>query len=449
MSGQAEGRAPTLSRSHRSGWGVAIAATLGMSVSYIDRQTLAAIAPQIRGALAIDNRQFGFLLSAFSLAYLVGAPAAGVLVDRLGARRGFAIAVVAWSVVAGAHALVTSFAMLIALRVLLGAAEAPSFPAAAQAIRRSLPIAGRPAAYGLLFTGSSLGAMIAAPLAVTIASYVGFRGAFIGTSAIGLLWIPFWLAMTAADRRHTGDDPAPSRELADVAHVPDGAAKTVYRGPEPVAAVPTTWLGVVLSAPVLRAVVAVFGCAPAIMFVLNWSSLYLVDRWGLSSLRTRGYLVLPPLFFDVGAVGLGFWASAREKRHRRDIESGAAPPAIVGRTHLDLFLGSTVLAATLALAPLAPSPLVAMLLFSAAAVGGGGIYVLVTADMLSRVPLDRTSSAGGMTAAAQSAAHIIAAPLVGMAIDRTHGYGATLVALGLVVVPTSLAFALWPGIRAR
>src|SRR5688572_27156408 len=120
-------------------WGVALVATLGMSVSYIDRQTLAAIAPEVTRALAIDNTQYGWLVSAFSMAYLVGAPVSGVVVDRLGARRGFAAAVLVWSIVAGAHALAISFASLFLLRVLLGAAEAPSFPAATQAIRRALP----------------------------------------------------------------------------------------------------------------------------------------------------------------------------------------------------------------------------------------------------------------------------------------------------------------------
>ena len=67
--------------------------------------------------------------------------------------------------------------------------------------------------------------------------------------------------------------------------------------------------------------------------------------------------------------------------------------------------------ALLAFAPLAASPGMAMACFSVAACGGGGIYVLVTADMLGRVPLGSTSSAGGMTAAAQSLAHIIAAEL--------------------------------------
>jgi hypothetical protein len=54
-----------------------------------------------------------------------------------------------------------------------------------------------------------------------------------------------------------------------------------------------------------------------------------------------------------------------------------------------------------------------------------------------------------MTAAAQSLAHIIAGPLVGSAVDRTHGYASALVVLGLAVVPTSLAFVLWPSMRRR
>jgi len=100
--GPPAGPLPSPSPYTRSGgWAVAVAATLGMSVSYIDRQTLAAIAPAVRAALTIDHTQFGWLLSAFSMAYLVGAPTAGVVVDRLGARRGFAIAVARLRALAG------------------------------------------------------------------------------------------------------------------------------------------------------------------------------------------------------------------------------------------------------------------------------------------------------------------------------------------------------------
>lgn len=403
------------SRGEATAWTVAIAATLGMSVSYIDRQTLAAIAPAVRSALAIDHRQYGWLVSAFSMAYLAFAPLAGVVVDRLGARRGFAAAVVVWSVIAGAHALAISFATLFALRILLGTAEAPSFPAAAQSIRRALPDKRRPAAYGLLFTGSSIGAMVAAPLALYLEAKHGFRFAFLGTAVIGTVWIPFWLLVT----RGTSVDARPA------ASVPTDGADT-------------SWLAVVTSPPVLRAIVCVFGSAPGIMFVLNFASQYLVEVWKLPRTEIGGHLMVGPLLFDVGAVGFGYIASRRTN--------------VAHRTHKDLLLLSMVLSSLLALAAFAPSPAVAIGLFGLSVCGGGGIYVLVTNDMLSRVPVHRTSAAGGMTAAAQSLSHVIAAPLVGWLIDRTHdgkSYGAALVGLGVIVIPTTLAFVLWPGLKER
>jgi ACS family hexuronate transporter-like MFS transporter len=79
--------AKTAPLSPTAAWALALTATLTMSVSYIDRQTLAAIAPSVQKALSIPDSAYGDLVSAFSIAYLVGAPLSGVLIDRVGARR--------------------------------------------------------------------------------------------------------------------------------------------------------------------------------------------------------------------------------------------------------------------------------------------------------------------------------------------------------------------------
>ena len=57
------------------------------------------------------------------------------------------------------------------------------------------------------------------------------------------------------------------------------------------------------------------------------------------------------------------------------------------------------------------------------------------------------ASSGDLSAAAQSLAHIVCGPLVGMSIDRTHGYGTALFGLGLMVPPAMLAFLFWPNIE--
>jgi ACS family hexuronate transporter-like MFS transporter len=403
-----------------SAWTLAVVATLTMSVSYIDRQTLAVIAPSVTKALDIDNAHYGWLVSAFSIAYLVFAPLAGHGVDRLGARWGMAAALFTWSIVAGLHALAWSFGSLFVLRLLLGMTEAPSFPSAAQAIRRSLSPNRQPLAIGLLFTGSSFGSVIAAKVAVRLEAAYGFRGAFLATAAIGALWLPAWLAAT---RGHGLDR---------------GAKVTPAQEPKPRLGGAAT-LGVLVSAPVLRAVIAVIGCAPSIMFVLNWTAKYLVDGWGMPKDSIANYLVVAPVAFDVGALGFGWLQS------RREPTTASAP---LRPTHRDLVFASMLCVTALAFAPLMPSPELAVAILALSAFGGGGMYVLVTTDMLARVPLDRASVAGGMTAAAQSLSHVIVAPLVGWTIDRTHAYGAALVGLGLVALPACLVFALWPGMSS-
>jgi ACS family hexuronate transporter-like MFS transporter len=154
--------------SDRRAWLVAIVATLAMTVSYADRQVMAAIGTSLRQSLAMPAESCAWLAAAFSAAYLVATPLAGTVLDRIGPRVGLAIAVIAWSSVSAAHAMVSSFGALLAMRIALGVAEAPSFPGAALSVRRVMPPEARSTAFGLIFTGSSLGAALVAPLAVAL-----------------------------------------------------------------------------------------------------------------------------------------------------------------------------------------------------------------------------------------------------------------------------------------
>lgn len=379
-----------------------------MSVSYVDRQVLAVIAPSVRKALDIDHAHFGWLVSAFSMAYLVAAPLSGILVDRYGARRSFACAVLAWSCVAAGHALAPSFAVLFLLRVLLGASEAPAFPSAALAIRRALPDARRSLAFGLLFTGSSIGAVIAGLAAVPLDARYGYRVAFFVTGIVGALWLPLWLLVTRQQ-----------------------AFSAARRAPAD--ALP--WWRVAQSAAVLRALVAIVGSAPGIMLCLNFASQYLVEHWHLAKEGLGRYLIVPPLCFDLGALVFGALATRRER---------TLAPAAKLPTHRALLCFAAVLAACLALIPLATSAWQSIALMSVTVCGGGAIYALVTADMLGRVPENRTSTAGGLIAASQSLAIIVASPIAGYAIDRSRGYDSAMIACGLVVLPAIVAFVLWP-----
>src|SRR5512135_2594011 len=125
--------------SRRTAWLVAMTAMLTMTVSYMDRSTLGLLAPSVTKALHISESGYGWLQSAFSMAYLFGTPFGGRWLDRIGARRGLVRSVLAWSTVAALHSIVPGFAALFALRIALGMPEGPSFPGAAQTVKRLLP----------------------------------------------------------------------------------------------------------------------------------------------------------------------------------------------------------------------------------------------------------------------------------------------------------------------
>ncbi len=374
-----------------------------MAISYVDRQTLAVLAPTVTRELGISEQRYGWLAGAFSLAYLVGAPLSGRFIDRVGARRGLLWSVGLWSLVAATHSLAGGFATLFALRIALGVAEAPSFPGAAQTVHRALPVAERARGLGVLFTGSSIGAAIVPPIATALSRRWGWQSAFLGTAAVGLLWVPLWIATAYAPDTRRAIDVAP-RE----------------RNSEP----PSSTWEVVASPPVLRAILLVLASAPVVAFMLNWGAKLLVRAYDVPELRVGAYLWLPPVLFDVGAVAFGDRA-ARSGRL-------GTPPALV--------VVAAALAGSIALVPFARSPWGAMILAGLAMAGAGGLYALLTHDMLSRVPRDAVAMAGGITAAAQSLAYVIANPLIGRSVQRSGSYTAALVMLGAWLVPGTVAW---------
>ncbi len=342
-------------------WSVAIVATLGMSVSYIDRQAFSVLGPDVMRGLGLDLKAFGWLQSAFPVAYLVGAPLAGIVVDKLGARKGFAGAVIIWSLVAAAHSLAAGFASLFLLRLLLGLSEAPSFPSAVQSVRRAIPGARRGIATGLIFTGSSVGLVVAAPLAIGIATRFGFRFAFVGTAMVAACWIPVWLFVS---RRMPAEDDA---EIGI-------GASSAYRGAPPVVLPAPRWRDVIVSPMILRAVFVVVGASVTTLFAGGFAAVYLKQRFGVSPAGLATFLIIPALAFDAGSVGFG-WLHGRGIKVNR------------------LLLCAAALATANVFGPLATSPGMAMVMLGFAGAGVGGMSSLVTNDMMTRVPARLTSSA--------------------------------------------------------
>jgi ACS family hexuronate transporter-like MFS transporter len=164
------------------------------SVNYMDRQVIGLLKPTLQVQLGWTEIGYSNIVLAFTMAYGIGSLVVGKLIDRLGTRMGFALAVLFWSISAMAHAAATSVLQFAAARFSLGIGEAGSFPGSIKAIAEWFPKKERAVATGIFNSGTNVGAIVTPLVVPWLTLRFGWRMAFIATGALGFLWIAAWLA---------------------------------------------------------------------------------------------------------------------------------------------------------------------------------------------------------------------------------------------------------------
>jgi len=161
----------------------------------MDRQVIALLKPTLQTQFGWTEVGYSNIVLAFQFAYGAGVLFIGKLIDLLGTRKGFSLAVFFWSLSAMAHAAAGSLFQFAAARFCLGLGEAGSFPASIKAVAEWFPKRERAFATGLFNSGTNVGA-IATPLIVPWITYrFGWRMAFIATGGLGFIWIVAWLSL--------------------------------------------------------------------------------------------------------------------------------------------------------------------------------------------------------------------------------------------------------------
>lgn len=281
-------------------WTVCALLFVVTTINYIDRQVLGILAPTLQRQLHWSEADYGDVVSRFTLVYAFGFLVAGRLLDRIGVRRGFAIAVVAWSVAAIAHAFARTTAGFSAARAFLGLGESANFPGAIKAVAEWFPKRERALATGIFNAGTNTGAIITPLLVPWIAVTWGWQWAFIATGSLGFLWLALWLALYRSPASHprvTADELAHIR--SDPADAPLGATPWVrffgYR---------QTW----------AVVTGKLMADPIWWFYLYWLPKFLDTRYGIKLAQVALPLIVVYVVADVGSVGGGWLSSALIRR---------------------------------------------------------------------------------------------------------------------------------------
>jgi MFS transporter, ACS family, hexuronate transporter len=287
-------------------------------INYIDRQVIGILKPTLQQQFGWSELDYGDIVFSFQLAYAIGFLFAGRLMDTLGTRVGFSIAIVVWSVAAMAHAWVMYFggamaAMLsvfgltysasvagfMGARFALGLGEAGNFPGAIKTVAEWFPRKERAFATGIFNAGTNIGALLT-PLIVPIITLAwGWEWAFIATGALGFFWLVLWWVSYRSPEEH------PRVSQAELAYI---------RSDPPEPTTKMSWATILPHRQAWTFAVAKFMTDPVWWLYLFWIPDFLYRNHGLSLTTMGPPIVAIYLIGDVGSVGGGWLSSTLIKR---------------------------------------------------------------------------------------------------------------------------------------
>lgn len=374
-----------------------------IAICILDRQILSVLAPVLSTQLHLSNTDYGAILFCFLAGMTIGQIPVGMMIDRIGARKGFVVIFCVWSLASVGHAFMHSAVQFGALRFLLGLAECGAYSGGTKVIAQWFPPEDRAFAAGIFNSGSLGGSIVAPPLIVFLTLHFGWRAAFILPSLAGLVWVIPWLRTYWEPWKHPQLTSAAPRE--NVKGLTRKEPSMLY-----LLTFPAVWGAILMRA---------FG-APVTNFYWYWLPEYLKHQRDMSMAMIGLLAWLPFLAGGVGNLG-GGWASRWMVRRGYSIDTSR-------RT---LFAISISISAVAVIVPAMPNNFFAIGLISVASLGinsyAANLIGLYT-DLFPHQMLARITSLTGIGDGIMSMATML---LTGIVVDH-FSYLPVFIAAGLL-----------------
>ena len=330
---------------------------ISVVINYMDRTNISVAGTALSEEFNLTPVQLGTIFSAFGWTYVALQIPGGLLADRFGSRILYAFSLIGWSCITILQGLANGFTMLFGLRFGVGALEAPSYPVNNRVVTSWFPENERASAIAVYTSGQYIGLAFLSPVMVAIQNSIGWRGLFIITGSIGVLWGIIWYVFYRDPAKHS------KVNQAEIDYIKAGGG--IVEGAQNKTSPPLfTWsnLKAVFSYRKLWGIyLGQFAVASTLWFFLTWFPVYLVKYRGLDFIKTGFLASIPFLAAFVGILLSGFISDYLTRKNRSPAFARKMP-VIVG-----LILSTSIIGANYVQSP------TLIILFMAIAFFGNGM----------------------------------------------------------------------------
>lgn len=281
-------------------WYIAGLLLFAAVINYIDRQVFSILAPDLQRLIGWNELDYGRIVVAFQLAYALMLLVSGQIVDRIGTRAGFAIAIVWWSVAAAMHAFARNAFQFGLARFALGIGEAANFPASVKAVAEWFPVKERATATGIFNGGPTIGAIVAPVVVPLIAAAWGWQAAFVLTGLVGFIWVAAWWGLYYRPEVH------PRITSEELAYIEQGRSEKKSEK--------TPWLSLLKYRQTWAYAFGKILPDPVWWFFLFWLPKFLAQSFNMHGKEQMAPLAYVYVMAGLGSIIAGYSSSALLKR---------------------------------------------------------------------------------------------------------------------------------------
>jgi ACS family D-galactonate transporter-like MFS transporter len=391
------------------------------ALNYLDRTLMGVAAPAMSHELGLSPAQMGMVFAAFSWSYALAQLPGGVFLDRFGTRLTYALSLVVWSACTVTQGLVRSLWALIAIRLGLGMAEAPCFPANSRVLIAWFPRGERARANSIYSVGMYFGIAFLSPLLFWMAGHWGWRALFWIVGSVGIVYGFVWHRLYRDPADHPGVNEA---ELALIRA--DGAL-TAAAEKRPFRWADVAWL--LRQRCILGASVGQFATNATLVFFLTWFPSYLTTERHMDWLKSGAFAMVPFLAASLGVLA-GGQVSDRMVRAGASLALARKLPIITG-----------LLMSTLIVLAIWLKSDVAVIAVMSLAFFGQGMSNLGWTLISEIAPASLVGLTGGLFNLCTNLAGIVTPIVIGYTVGATGSFMTGLVFIGAMAAIGALSYA--------